>query len=324
MRIVSWNTQYATTNALSALGQGKHSESEFRAALQQIAALESDVVAFQEVERGQGRSLGLDQPRIIEQEMKAAGMEWTAFAPSFMGWAQGLRLYPDPKVRDDWPAFGVMLAAREVPRTWKIARLGKAPVRRVSRGSQGKPAFGETRVLLAAVLPSGHVVGTTHLEIDPPTAKAQARRAFGLLSGLARQGGAAHDGARRSGVEVPASSTTPQLARQHDSGPAVLVGDFNLSPGAVKDALNCDVALDAGLGADFNYLASGRVNVSARTYPTVNTTANMDQAVLEPGFSPQRIIGAGTLPLPVSDHAAFVLDVSVNPDYADNTDAKAK
>ncbi len=302
MRVVSWNTQYATTNALSALGSGQHSESEFRVALRRIAALEPDVVAFQEVERGQGRSAGLDQPRIIEQEMKAAGMAWTAFAPSYMGWAHGLRLYPDPKVRDDWPAFGVMLATREHPRTWKVARLGKAPVRWVATGEsafQGKPAFGENRVLLAAVLPSGFVVGTTHLEIHASTAKVQARRALQLLSGLGY-------------------ADVAEAAR-----PALLVGDFNLSPAAVQDALKCEASLDAGLGADFDYHSDGRVNISARTFPSAQPVANMDQAVLDPGSFQPRILGAGTLPLPVSDHAAFVLEVATTLDSTNKTDAKA-
>ncbi|MGI6786617.1 MAG: endonuclease/exonuclease/phosphatase family protein [Gleimia sp.] len=340
MRVVSWNTQYATTNALSALGQGQYSESEFRAALRQIAGLEPDVVAFQEVERGQGRAAGLDQPRIIEQEMKAAGMAWTAFAPSYMGWAHGLRLYPDPKVRDDWPAFGVMLATREHPRTWKVARLGKAPVRWVSTGEsvfQGKPAFGENRVLLAAVLPSGFVLGTTHLEIHASTAKAQARRALQLLSGLgcapvseaAATNSAPHDLRlpSRPASEVPARSGSQPggatLRNSQAARPSLLVGDFNLSPAAVQDALKCEASLDAGLGADFDYHSDGRVNISARTFPSAQPVANMDQAVLDPGSYQPKILGAGTLPLPVSDHAAFVLEVATTLDSTNKTDAKA-
>ncbi|MDO5050069.1 MAG: endonuclease/exonuclease/phosphatase family protein [Actinomycetaceae bacterium] len=279
MRIVSWNTQYGTTNSLSELGAGRHSEPEFRDALRQIAALEPDVVAFQEVERGQGRSARMDQPRIIAQELKAAGMAWTAFAPSYMGWGSGLRLYPDPDVRQAWPAFGVMLAMREQPRAWKIARLGKAPIRWVSRGPkvwQGKPAFGETRVLLAAVHARGEVFGTTHLEIHPDTAKSQARRAFNLLASLGH--------------------------------PVTLIGDFNLSPAAVADALDCNATLDVGLGSDLNHLEPGRTNISATTFPAALPRANMDQAVIDPGKSTVPILGAGALQLSISDHAALVVE----------------
>ncbi|MDI9588028.1 MAG: hypothetical protein QM234_03600, partial [Acidobacteriota bacterium] len=91
----------------------------------------------------------------------------------------------------------------------------------------------------------------------------------------------------------------------------------------VQDALKCEASLDAGLGADFDYHSDGRVNISARTFPSAQPVANMDQAVLDPGSYQPKILGAGTLPLPVSDHAAFVLEVATTLDSTNKTDAKA-
>lgn len=282
MRVVSWNVQYARTNASSVLGEGQHSEAEFRATLRAIADLQPDAVAFQEVERGQGRSNHINMPRVITEEMARAGLEWTGFAPSFMGWARGLRLYPHPDYRSDMPAFGVMLALRRAPRTWKIARLGKAPVRWISRGEEwwrGKIAFGENRVMLAALTQSGEAIGTTHLEIEPETATGQVKDAFRLLSGL--------------------------------GDPALLVGDFNLGPARVAGALDCDGVFDGEGGCDFDQVVATRTHVSAYTFPSTDPHANMDQAILDPGSRDARIVGAGSLPLAVSDHAALVLDLEV-------------
>lgn len=281
MRVVSWNAQYGTTNASSALGSGQHSEAELRRALRAIAACQPDVVAFQEVERAQGRSNHLNMPRIITEEVARAGLEWTGFAPSFMGWARGLRFYPHPGFRSGLPAFGVMLAARRVPRTWKIARLGKAPVRWISRGSRwrGKVAFGENRVMLAAQLESGQVIGTTHLEIDPPTATAQAEEGFSRLLDIGT--------------------------------PALLVGDFNLAPARVAGALECRHVFNGERGRHFDQAVDGRTHMSAFTFPSTDPYANMDQAVLAPGAGGARVVSVRSLPLSVSDHAALVLDIQM-------------
>ena len=168
-----------------------------------VEGLYADVVALQEVDRGQPRSGGADQVRDLAAELGLHGV----FAPSLAG---------DPEdcwhaLHGDDPggtAFGVGLLSR-----WPVVAAG---VRRLPGGGDGCRAAGATparpgwdrepRVALHAVLDAGGQrlrVTVAHLSYLPWRAVAQ------LLAAARNAGG----------------------------GPALLLGDFNLPAPVVRAAL---------------------------------------------------------------------------------------
>ena len=151
----------------------------------------ADVLAFQEVDRRQCRSGWVDQPGVIARTLQPLGYRWWHFAPAYNGSASLAHLPTHPAWSQWAPGFGVMLVAKERPRRWKVADLGRGPWQWVKRESGlagrvfgGYPRMGQKRVLLSADF--GEVaVGVTHLELDMDTASAQLRRAWDLTRSLA-------------------------------------------------------------------------------------------------------------------------------------------
>ncbi|WP_341360137.1 endonuclease/exonuclease/phosphatase family protein [Georgenia sp. M64] len=179
------------------------------AAAEQVAAARPDVVLLQEVDRGQRRSGGIDQTAFLAG---ALGLRHHRFAPSLLGSATGLRLTAPGLLPVRWRAgragYGVAILSRHPVRSWHVLRLRGGGLRRHPAGTL---AYDAGRVALAAVVdtPDGPLtVLTTHLSVEPTTARTQLARAAGALSTL--------------------------------PGPRVLGGDLNLDP--------ADVAAVTGLG----------------------------------------------------------------------------
>lgn len=220
MRIVSWNMQHGKPNGMSWEQCCEPATASFPGRLnladsiRALAEPDPDVIALQEVDRGQGRSGGADQPRQIATLLSDYGYKWWHFAPAFTGWVAGVRVQPRTWLSPSAPGYGVMLVARQMPRRWKVAYLGRAPLRWIpsSAGMAGKllggyPRAGENRVLLAADF-GDMCVAVTHLELDSPTARRQLRQAWNLTRSLRAR--------------------------------AALVGDFNLDEDQVRELLAGD------------------------------------------------------------------------------------
>ncbi|MDT3766487.1 endonuclease/exonuclease/phosphatase family protein [Gleimia hominis] len=340
MRIVTWNIQHGRANFAAfegsftafegsgapapkgpALGQQTPARSgnEIRAeirhprgsagrvdadllaeSVRQLARLQPDAIAFQEVDRFQPRSNWLNTPEVIARALPGY---WFHYAPMFIGFAGGPRIAP-PQVpvgsqsafakecafakkfcaarrvcTHSWPAYGLMLALREPPVAWKVARLGRAPLQRIPQQTGWwaktlgwRPLPGQNRSLLCAVQADGTVFATTHLEVHAPTARAQLRRSLELLQPL--------------------------------GSPVVLCGDFNLGAQAVQAQLPADSEV-----------------ISAPTYPVDAPTQSLDQVVITPApkggteyLTPptERLTHphANSVLLPVSDHRALYVETT--------------
>ncbi|GAA1722679.1 endonuclease/exonuclease/phosphatase family protein [Isoptericola hypogeus] len=146
-----------------------------------LAGLDGDVVALQEVDRGQTRSGDADQAR----ELAAAlGTREHRFLPALVGplapWyrrrratAADLDHAAHPGHAPDLPGYGIALLSRHPVRAWRPMRLPGPNV-------PGLPPLGvdEPRVALAAAVatPDGTVtVVTTHLSRVDPWRRAQLR-----------------------------------------------------------------------------------------------------------------------------------------------------
>lgn len=154
MRYAAWNVQSGFDAAV-----GRVDLDRVAAA---VEALDVDVVAVQEVDRGLPRSGGVDQVAEL-----AARLGWHGvFAPALRG-DPLTRWTPVPDVDPGGPAYGVGLLAR-VPLldVQRRALPGGGPGRR-SPDAQGPGWDGEPRVALAAVPEGGPRVTTTHLSYLP-------------------------------------------------------------------------------------------------------------------------------------------------------------
>ncbi|MDO4900862.1 endonuclease/exonuclease/phosphatase family protein [Actinomyces sp.] len=178
----------------------------------QIAELEPDVVALQEVDLGQCRSGRLDQAGVLAQLL---GWHHHRFAAAWAGPAAGLRrrplrsalarpaddvLGPGRALLGRGPAgFGNALLSRHPISTWRIMRLGRGPASLVRRGHnrvdpRSYRVFTATaRNLLAAqlrpgkdVLPGVDVLqlGVTHLATRGDVAARQLAAAWAALAAL--------------------------------------------------------------------------------------------------------------------------------------------
>ena len=214
-----------------------------------LAGVDADVLAVQEVDVGQPRSHGVDQPAEVAAALGAT--DWR-FAAAVAGTPDPFRSWQpvDPPVlRGSWeqltgPHYGIGLFSRLPVRRWSVHALGTGRARLPIRAPD--PRTGENRVwwfpdeprlAIAAELEHCTVVAT-HLSFAPHTAARQLRRL------------------RRWSARLP--------------GPVVLAGDLNLVgplPAAVFGAQRL---------------------VSAPSYPAADPRVQFDHVLGPASLDPQR------------------------------------
>lgn len=180
MRLVTVNLMSARSMQGSLVDQ---------AALKQVVAdLDADVLAVQEVDRGQPRS---DHRDLTAELAEAMGALDARFAPAIVGTPGGSwrSVREDEQVSPDAATYGVALVSRLPVRAWTTTPLRAAPVygpivAMTPKGPRVVPLKDEPRVLLSAVLetPSGPLtVASTHLSFVPGWNVRQLRLCLGAL-----------------------------------------------------------------------------------------------------------------------------------------------
>jgi endonuclease/exonuclease/phosphatase family metal-dependent hydrolase len=157
------------------------------------ASLDAEVLALQEVDKGQPRSGGVDQAAVVAERMGAAA--WR-FEPAIIGepggrWRPATAEDTDTGVdTEEGGGYGVALVSRLPVRAWHVLHLTAAPMRSPVF-VPGRRAFvllpDEPRVVLAAELEGADgpsVVASTHLSFVPGWNAVQLRRATRWLAGL--------------------------------------------------------------------------------------------------------------------------------------------
>lgn len=137
-----------------------------------IRSLDTDVLAVQEVDRGQERSHKTDQAAVAAAAMSA---QWWRFAPMVNGVPGSFWTPADPLSDPPGPAFGIALISRLPVLSWHARLFPAAPIRvPLPRVPPGGPALQRVpdhpRAALGAVLigPDGpFTVVATHLSIVP-------------------------------------------------------------------------------------------------------------------------------------------------------------
>jgi endonuclease/exonuclease/phosphatase family metal-dependent hydrolase len=224
-----------------------------------IAALDADVVALQEVDFLQPRS---DERAQADELGRLLGWH-SVFAPSLCGSPDRAWTPCSPALSvPDGPAYGIALLSRHPVLRWRRVRLpGGGAWRRRRPPSPSHPGWDhEPRVLLQAQIDVGGTVvhvATTHLSYLPWRGARQLRSAVAALG---------------------------------DARPAVLLGDFNLPPGAV-DAVT----------------PSWRSAGGEPTYPAPDPRIQLDQ-ILVRGLGVDAVRVA---PATSSDHRALVAELSL-------------
>lgn len=183
IRVLSINLQ----RGLSREGLRTSSE-ELAAAFAGFADGDVNVVAMQEVNRGQPRSGEIDQARVVAD---ALGLEHVRFAATLSGDVRLGRATPT----DRWgavegPAYGLAIASRWPVAAWFVRPLPRLrtpyPVLKARRLALRDD---EQRAVLAAVLrtPSAELsVGSAHLSLLAPVAARQVRVLLRAMAQLPR------------------------------------------------------------------------------------------------------------------------------------------
>jgi endonuclease/exonuclease/phosphatase family metal-dependent hydrolase len=168
-----------TLNLQHGLPADRERRADAAALADAVAGLDADVVALQEVDRGQARSARVDQTRVVAE---ALGMPWAHFAPEFLGSERGLRRRPRPGAGEDVPGYGVALLSRLPVLSRHVRPLRPGPTRVGRRHGSGWSVGGvyarvdPARVCLAARVATADgplAVACTHLSVDVPTARRQ-------------------------------------------------------------------------------------------------------------------------------------------------------
>ncbi len=179
-----------------------------------VTRLAPDVLALQEVDRGQPRSGFVD---VTEVAAGAMGATASRFVPTVVGDpATTWRAADDDDLDRSRDAYGVALLSRHPVLSWHLLRLAPAPYVRAPILVPGTGYVlwlrDEPRAVLAATLdtPAGRMtVACTHLSFVPGVNVVQLRRTMGWLR------------------ELP--------------GPRVLLGDLNLPAAAVARVTGADL-----------------------------------------------------------------------------------
>jgi len=217
-----------------------------------------DVIALQEVDKGQARSGRVDQTAVLAETL---GFRRHRFAAAFGGSVRGLRRRPVPAHVPGGAGYGVALLSRWPVVSWHVRPLRPGPVR-VSRTGDApwvRVRVDAPRVLLAAVVqaPDGPLtVGCTHLSTDPPTARrqlAESARALRTLPGphllLGDLNLGPDDAARAAGLTPLARVDTFPAWRPTRQLDHVLAGP-GLAPAGEASALRLAVSDHRALAVD--------------------------------------------------------------------------
>jgi endonuclease/exonuclease/phosphatase family metal-dependent hydrolase len=151
-----------------------------------IQALDADVLALQEVDRGQERSGGADLAAVAAEAMGATDHR---FAAAIRGTPGGAWLPATGDDETDPTAYGVALLSRYAVRSWQVVRLPPLPVPApwIWHGTR-RPVLvrDEPRVAVVAdvATPTGAMtVATTHVSFLPGSNVRQLRRLAAALRG---------------------------------------------------------------------------------------------------------------------------------------------
>lgn len=221
-----------------------------------LAALDADVVALQEADYLQPRSAGAAQ---INELAHSLGYR-SVFAPSL--WGDIETGWTDKPPVGDSPSYGIALLTRSPLLRWRRVRLpGAGPHERRRPPDPARPGWDhEPRVALQAQLDVGGVmlhIAATHLSYMPWRSPWQLRRV---------------------------------LAAVGDATPAVVLGDLNLIPAAVR------------------LVAPGWINAGGeRTFPSHAPRMQLDQ-ILVRGVD---VTSVAVAPPGPSDHRALVAEVAL-------------
>jgi len=265
----------ATYNLLHGV-DGRDGTAEPRALAAAIARLDADVLGLQEVDRAQPRSGGADQTAVAAE---ALGAEHWRFAPTLHG-------TPGPRRQGAtwWPATGGPVGAPsdDTP-AYGVGLVSRLPARGwwLRRYVSAPlvlpllvPARPRPRLMLVADEPRA-VLATV---LERPDGR-------GLLTVAT-----AHLSFVPGWNVAQLRRVTRWLARMPQ--PIVLLGDFNL-PGRIPE------------------LATGWSSLArVATYPSYGPRVQFDH-VLARGISPGQVIATEVVPLPISDHAALVVEVDL-------------
>jgi endonuclease/exonuclease/phosphatase family metal-dependent hydrolase len=269
--------RYGTFNLLHGLAvDGTVREVDLRASAR---AVDADVLALQEVDRGQPRSHKVDQTAVVADELDAT---WWRFAPaatgagaSYGGALQRGRttgsrpgdkpsIPAHPLAEPPDPAYGIALVSRLPVLRWYARSFAAAPVWLPLHvvGRRGLvPVSDHPRVALAAVVvgPDGpFTVTSTHLSFVPGWNVRQLRAIASWMR------------------TMPA--------------PRFILGDLNL-PGALPRTVT-----------------RWRQLARVRTYPSWRPRVQWDH-VLADGIGPGSVQAVTAQRLAVSDHAALTVDL---------------
>lgn len=245
-----------------------------------------DVIALQEVDRGQPRTAHVDQARLVAETI---GAKHWRFAPSVRGTpgiaAEGAAWVPATDADDELdheparppgvevngsPRYGIALISRYPIRGWRVTRFPPAPVSMplLAPTVEGRPKAirvpDEPRAAMVGIVELPHAdvtVATAHLSFVPGVNTKQLNRLRAFMAGMPR--------------------------------PAILMGDFNTLGGLPG-------------------MVTGLTQVArARTYPVMRPRVQFDH-IMADGWTERALAHAResvrAVPLPVSDHCALVAD----------------
>ncbi len=287
MRVLTFNIEYATPvpagQPTASVEVGKRAGRESaRVLADEVARMGADVVGLQEVDRGKWRSGGVDQLALVAE---AAGLR-ALFAPTRRRYGMGL-LTRWPLVRARvlrLPGRYTPLVRGEDPARWRdigrgmvdlVGGLSAARASRRGRQTSWRVKWPDRRACLYALIdtPEGRVVvGVAHLSTVRSTAREQLQVALRGFDHFA-----------------------PGI-------PALLIGDLNLRINHVEQEL-------------------ARFAAATPTAPGQPVFEILHRGNGTPSWAPRiqidHVLGRGlhahqdrTVCLPVSDHAAVVVDVT--------------